>query len=172
MILRGGNGESGGFVASTGVTKRAKPCLSHRTHKDRTGPSSQRPLVVVRFLGALALLFAVTVPGQAAPCGAVPVGRAVFLRSGDIDPDVFVWDAKQRVVDYAHGFWRDSSEVMVHTLLAKPGTHAVVVQCLPAALHKEGNDPRDLVGIRLTTGPNKGRYGWVTSDDVHELAKR
>jgi len=37
---------------------------------------------------------------------------------------------------------------------------------------KEGNDPRDLVGIRLTNGPNRGRYGWVTSDDVHEIAKR
>ncbi|MEA2688038.1 MAG: hypothetical protein QOD51_645, partial [Candidatus Eremiobacteraeota bacterium] len=88
-----------------------------------------------------------------------------------IDPDVFVWDAKQRVVDYSHGTWRDSSEVMVHTMLAKPGTHAVVVQCFPGAVHKEGNDPRDLIGIRLTTGPNKGRYGWVTSDDVHELVR-
>jgi hypothetical protein len=153
------------------VTNRAKPRLSYRTHKDRTGPSSQRPLVVVRVLGALALLVALSVPLQAAPCSGVPVGRAVFLKSGDIDPDVFVWDAKQRVVDYSHGTWRDSSEVMVHTMLAKPGTHAVVVQCFPGAVHKEGNDPRDLIGIRLTTGPNKGRYGWVTSDDVHELVR-
>lgn len=152
--------------------KRAKPCLPHHTHKDSAGPSSQRPLVVVRVLGALALLVAVSDPLRAAPCGAVPVGHAVLLRSGDIDPDVFVWDAKQRVVDYATGSWRDSSEVMAHTMLAKPGTHAVVVQCQPGAVHKEGNDPRDLVGIRLTNGPNKGRYGWVTSDDVHEIAKR
>jgi hypothetical protein len=172
MVLRGGNGGRPRFVAFVGMLNRPKPCLSHRTHKDRTGPSSQRRLVVVRVLGALALLVALALPIQAAPCGAVPVGRVVFLKSGDIDPDVFVWDAKQRVVDYAHGYWRDSSEVMVHTMLAKPGTHAVVVQCYPGAVHKEGNDPRDLVGIRLTTGPNKGRYGWVTSDDVHELAKR
>lgn len=154
------------------MTKRAEPCLFDRSHKDSSGRSSQRPLVVVRVLGALALLGAVSLPVQAAPCGSVPVGRAVFLKSGEIDPDVFVWDAKQRVVDYAHGNWRDSSEVLVHTLLAKPGTHAVVVQCYPGAIHKEGNDPRDLVGIRLTNGPNKGRYGWVTSDDIHELAKR
>ncbi len=127
--------------------------------------------MVVRVLGALALLVAVSVPLQAAPCG-VPVGHAVFLRSGDIDPDVFVWDAKQRVVDYASGYWRDSHDVVAHTLLAKPGTHAVIVQCQPGMVKKEGNDPRDLVGIRLTNGPNRGRYGWVTSDDVHEIAKR
>jgi hypothetical protein len=39
-------------------------------------------------------------------------------------------------------------------------------------VRKEGNDTRDLIGIRLTNGPNKGRYGWVTSDDVHEIGKR
>ena len=40
---------------------------------------------------------------QAAPCGAVPVGHAVYLKSGELDPDVFVWDTKQRVIDYAGG---------------------------------------------------------------------
>ena len=31
---------------------------------------------------------------------------------------------------------------------------------------------RDAVGIRLVNGPNKGRYGWVTSDDVHLVEGR
>ena len=127
--------------------------------------------MVARVLGALALLGAVSIPVQAAPCG-VPVGRAVYLKSLDIDPDVFVWDAKQRVVDYAVGSWRDAHDVMVHTLLAKPGTRAVVVQCHPGIVHREGSETRDAIGIRLVNGPNKGRYGWVTSDDIHELAAR
>jgi hypothetical protein len=127
--------------------------------------------VVARVLGALALLAALSVPVEAAPCG-VPVGRAVILKSGDIDPDVFVWDGRQRVVDYAEGHWRDSHDVVAHTMLAKPGTRAVVIQCHPGLVRKEGNEARDLIGIRLVNGPNKGRYGWVTSDDVHEIAKR
>ncbi len=108
---------------------------------------------------------------QAAPCG-VSVGRAIFLKSTDLDPDVFVWDAKQRVVDYASGRWGDTHDVMTHTVLAKPGTRAVIVQCIAGLVHREGSDVRDAIGIRLVNGPNKGRYGWVTSDDVHEVAIR
>jgi hypothetical protein len=153
------------------VPKRPKPRLPHHTHKDRAGRPSQAPVVVARVLGALALL-AVSLPVQAAPCG-VPVGHAVFLKSGDLDPDVFVWDAKQRVVDYANGYWRDSHDVVAHTVLAKPGTRAVIVQCQAGLVsRKDGNDVRDAIGVRLTNGPNKGHYGWVTSDDVHEIAKR
>jgi hypothetical protein len=126
--------------------------------------------VVARVLGALALLAAVNFSAQASPCG-VPLGHAVFLKSGDLDPDVFVWDARERVVDYAGGHW-GSDEVLAHTVLAKPGTRAVIVQCTPAAVHTRGGSIRDAVGIKLVNGPNKGRYGWVTSDDVHEVARR
>jgi hypothetical protein len=128
--------------------------------------------VVARVLGALALLAAVVFPVHAAPCAGVPVGRAVFLKSVEIDPDVFVWDTKQRVVDYASGHWGDTHELMAHTMLAKPGTRAVVVQCHAGLVRKDGTEPRDAVGIRLVNGNNKGRYGWVTSDDVHEVAQR
>jgi hypothetical protein len=138
--------------------------------QDRTGPPSQRP-VVVRPLGALALLCALSTPALASPCS-VPLGHAVVLKSVDIDPDVFVWDAKQRVVDYAGGHW-ESRDVLAHTLLAKPGTRAVIVQCDPGAVRmKFAPEHRDAVGIKLMNGPNKGRYGWVTSEDVHEIARR
>jgi hypothetical protein len=153
------------------LEKRPKLRLLHGTHKDRRVLLSHRPVVVARVIGALALLAALVIPVQAAPCG-VPVGRAVFLRSGDIDPDVFVWDAKQRVIDYANHDWRDSHDVLTHTMLAKPGTRAVIVQCQPGLVHRDGTDARDAIGIRLVNGPNKGRYGWVTSDDVHEVAQR
>jgi hypothetical protein len=127
--------------------------------------------VAVRVLGALAFLAVLSSPVQSAPCG-VPVGHAVALKSTDIDPDVFVWDAKQRVVDYAGGVWSDTHDVLVHTVLAKPGTRAVVVQCTAGVVHtKYGTDARDAIGIRLTNGPNRGRYGWVTSEDIHEVPR-
>ncbi len=127
---------------------------------------------MVRPLGALALLCALSTPALATPCG-VPVGRAVVLKSADIDPDVFVWDTKQRVVDYAAGQWGESHDVIAHTMLAKPGTRALIVQCDPGAVHtKYVGDHRDAVGIKIVNGPNKGRYGWVTSEDVHEIAHR
>jgi hypothetical protein len=92
------------------------------------------------------------------------------LKSAELDPDVFVWDAQERVVEYAGGYWRDTHDVLTHTLLAKPGTRAVVVQCTAGAVRpKYAADSRDAIGIRLVNGPNKGRYGWVTSEDIHEV---
>jgi len=137
--------------------------------KDPVAPPSQRPVVVARILSALAVLTALTIPAQAAPCG-LSVGRAVALKSVELDPDVFVWDAKQRVVEYAGGYWRDTNDVLTHTVLAKPGTRAVVVQCTAGVVRqKYSTDTRDAIGIRLLSGPNKGHYGWVTSEDVHEV---
>ena len=129
---------------------------------------------MVRPLGALVLLAALSSPALASPCS-VSVGHAVVLKSAEIDPDVFVWDAKQRVVDYAAGYWHDSHDVMAHTTLAKPGTRAVIVQCDGGVVHGKyapEHQQRDAVGIRLVNGPNKGRYGWVTSDDVHLVEGR
>jgi hypothetical protein len=127
--------------------------------------------VVVRrsFGTALAMVLALSLPAVASPCS-LPSGRTVILKSEDIDPDVFVWDSRQRVVDYAAGFWHDTHDVLVHSLLAKPGTRAVVVQCDPGVVRpKYVADSRDAVGVRLINGPNRGRYGWVTSQDVHAL---
>lgn len=143
-----------------------------KADKERRLSPSERRHVVARVLGAVALLVALGLPALAVPCGGVPVGRNVFLKSGEIDPDVFVWDSKQGMVDYALGHWRDTHDVLVHTMLAKPGTRAVVVQCSPGVVRKEGTEPRDAIGIRILNGPNKGRYGWVTSEDVHEIAQR
>jgi hypothetical protein len=122
--------------------------------------------VVSRALRAAALLAALSTPATAAPCSA-PTGAAVVLKSAEIDPDVFVWDTRQRVVNYAAGFWGSTHDVLSHSMLAKPGTHAVVVQCDPGIVKpKYAVDALDAVGVRLTSGPNKGRYGWVTSQDV------
>ncbi len=118
-----------------------------------------------RALGAVALLAALSVPATAAPC-AQSAGTAIVLKSADIDPDVFVWDSKQRVVNYAGGFWGSTRDVLVHSVLAKPGTRAVIVQCDPGIVKpKYVSETLDAVGVRLTNGPNKGHYGWVTSQD-------
>ncbi len=118
-----------------------------------------------RALGAVALLAALSVPATAAPC-AQSAGTAIVLKSADIDPDVFVWDSKQRVVNYAAGFWGSTRDVLVHSVLAKPGTRAVIVQCDPGIVKpKYVSETLDAVGVRLTNGPNKGHYGWVTSQD-------
>lgn len=79
-----------------------------------------------------------------------------------------MWDSRQRVIDYSAGLWRDTRDVLAHSLLAKPGTQAHVVQCWPGAVRsKYASEREDAIGIRITSGPNKGRYGWVTSEDVH-----
>ena len=93
-----------------------------------------------------------------------------MLKSAEIDPDVFVWDSKQRVVDYAAGAWRSTHEVLVHTVLAKPGTRAMVVQCDGGVVRqKYVSETLDAIGIRLLNGPNNGHYGWVTSQDIRLL---
>lgn len=127
--------------------------------------------MVRRVVEAAAIVLTLSVPAMAAPCAAVG-GSAVMLKSAEIDPDVFVWDSKQRVVDYAAGSWRDTHDVLAHSVLAKPGTHAVVLQCEPGIVKpKYVADSLDAIGIRLTSGPNKGRYGWVTSSDIRALQR-
>jgi hypothetical protein len=127
--------------------------------------------VARRALGAVALLAALSVPATAAPCSH-SAGTVIVLKSADIDPDVFVWDSKQRVVDYSAGFWGSTREVLVHSVLAKPGTRAIVVQCDPGIVKpKYVAEVLDAVGVRLTNGPNKGHYGWVTSLDFRALAR-
>jgi hypothetical protein len=125
--------------------------------------------VVIRSVVA-AVLAAVCVsalPADARSC-ALSTGAAVVLRSSDFDPDVLVWDSRQRAIDYVSGNLTNKSEVITHTVLSNPGTHAVVVACDPGS-----SKPRysalaeDTVGIKITSGPNRGRYGWVSSGDAH-----
>jgi hypothetical protein len=124
---------------------------------------------VVRWVVAV-LLTAVCVtasPAVAAPCS-LTAGAAVILRASDFDPDVLVWDSRQREIDYVSGNIKNTAEVLSHTMLATPGTRAVVVSCDPGS-SKPRYEPaaEDTIGIKITTGPNRGRYGWVSSGDAH-----
>jgi hypothetical protein len=119
------------------------------------------------------LLAASATPAFAAGCMGLTNGTAVALKSSDIDPDVLVWDTKAHVMTYSSGVWSTTSEVMSHTLLSKPGTRAKIVSCDKQSVRsKYVNSVLDAVGIQLTDGPNRGRYGWVTSEDVHLMPSR
>jgi len=56
------------------------------------------------------------------PCKRVRVvERPVpVLRSSDFDPDVLVWDTRQRAMDYVNAIHVSANEVLSHTLLAGP----------------------------------------------------
>jgi len=101
------------------------------------------------------------------PVCAVAVGEPIMLRSSDFDPDVLVWDSRQRAIDYAGGNIRSAAELLSHTLLSRPGTRAVVTACLSGTVKpKYTSCSLDTVGVKITNGPLRGRYGWVSSDDI------
>ena len=119
---------------------------------------------------AVAMLAVVCVSGLPAGAGtcALTSGEQVVLRSSDFDPDVLVWDSRQRAIDYVSGNMKNTAEVLTHTVLSKPGTRAIVIACDPGT-----SKPRysalaeDTIGIKITNGPNRGHYGWVSSGDAH-----
>ena len=114
---------------------------------------------------AAVFLAVLSVPAGAESC--LPPGHVVVLKANALDPDVFVWDSRARVVDYSAGYWRDTKDVVAHSLLAKPGTRAEVLHCYAGAVtSRYANAREDLLAVRLVSGPNRGRYGWVTSEDV------
>jgi hypothetical protein len=124
---------------------------------------------VVRSLvaAALAVVCVSASPAGAISC-AVTTGTSVMLRSSDFDPDVLVWDSRQRAIDYVSGNIKSTAEVLTHTVLSKPGTKALVVACDPGSSKpRYSTVAEDTVGIKITTGPHKGRYGWVSSGDAH-----
>jgi hypothetical protein len=118
----------------------------------------------------VALACFVPVPAFGQPdslCTVSPGGRVV-LESDAVDPDVFLWDSRDRLVDYAAGQWGNTRAIFAHTLLAEPGTQAMVVACYPAVAHpKFSTGDEDAIGVKIMSGPHRGRYDWVLSSDIH-----
>jgi hypothetical protein len=105
-------------------------------------------------------------PSSAQVCKAA-AGQRVLLESIDSDPDVFVWDSRSRLIEYAAGNFDKASQVMAHTVLTPPGTHAIVTMCVPATVKPAYYSyTYDAVGIKITSGPYRNRWGWVSSEDV------
>ena len=111
-------------------------------------------------------------PGEARAetCQPATSGSRVSLMSDAADPDVFLWDSRERLIDYAAGQWGDARAIFAHTILARPGTAAVVVSCDSGVAH-----PRFQAGRRTRSafgscpGPYRGKFGWVLSSDIHPL---
>jgi len=117
-------------------------------------------------LGTLvALLFLVPVSARA-DCAGKP-GTEVLLSSNSYDPDVLVWDFKQRLLDYQAGGWSVARLLLPHALLARAGTKAILQSCGPNIVHSKYQlAPAGAAGIKLISGPYKGRYGWVMAVDL------
>lgn len=95
-------------------------------------------------------------------------GKRVFLFADNYNPDVFVWDSKQRLLDYEAGSWQIARILLPHALLVRAGTPAVVLGCSANIVHpKYRLAPTDAVGVKVIEGSYRGRYGWVLLDDVH-----
>ncbi|GAC1443462.1 MAG: hypothetical protein NVS2B8_13390 [Vulcanimicrobiaceae bacterium] len=113
------------------------------------------------------IVLAFAIPAPAAECVASAGGRVV-LASDAVDPDVFLWDSRARLLNYSAGQWGSTKAIFAHTMLAQPGTKAMIVSCVPAVAHlKYGAADEDAIGVRVLSGPHRGRYGWVLSSDIH-----
>lgn len=115
------------------------------------------------------IAFAVLAGGVAtARSCALPYRTRIVLASDVVDPDVFVWDSRLRLVDYVAGEWGNVHQIFAHTLLAEPGTVAVVIACHPGVARPEyTSEHEDVIGLKIISGPFRGRYGWIVSSDMH-----
>ena len=90
------------------------------------------------------------------------------LFGGVDDPDVLVWDSRDRLVSYAGGSSDVRQFLLPHAILNRPGTVAIVQTCTGGVVHpKFRMDPADAVGVLIVSGRYRGRYGWVSSSDLH-----
>jgi len=123
---------------------------------------------MLRVLVLAALVLQLAVPATVSvSCHAVH-GMRVSLFGGVDDPDVLVWDSRDRLVSYAGGSSDSRSFLLPHALLNRPGTKAIVQTCMAGIVHpKFRMDPADAVGVLIVTGKYRGRYGWVSSSDIH-----
>lgn len=124
----------------------------------------------LRYAALLAVCIAVCGgTARAALCTAVPGGRVV-LESDAVDPDVFLWDSRTRLVDYSAGQWGNTRAIFAHTVLAQPGTQAAVVSCVPGVARPAfSTGQADAIGVKIVNGPYRGRYGWVLSSDIRRV---
>lgn len=103
----------------------------------------------------------------AQPCHAAR-GMHVTLFGGVDDPDVLVWDSRDRLISYGAGSTDTRKFLLPHALLNRPGTLAVVQTCKGGVVHsKFSMDAEDAIGVLIMTGKYRGRYGWVSSSDIH-----
>lgn len=95
-------------------------------------------------------------------------GMQITLFGGVDDPDVLVWDSRDRLISYGAGSADTRKFLLPHAFLNRPGTRAVVQTCIGGAVHSKFRmDADDAIGVLILTGKYRGRYGWVSSADIH-----
>jgi hypothetical protein len=119
---------------------------------------------------ALCILFlagvCIAVAGASQPCVATR-GMHVMLFGGADDPDVLVWDSRDRLVSYGAGSTDTRKFLLPHAMLNRPGTLAVIQMCVGGVVHSKFRmDAEDAIGVLITSGKYRGRYGWVSSSDI------
>jgi hypothetical protein len=117
-------------------------------------------------IALLLCLAAITQAHAADQCHAAR-GMHVTLFGGVDDPDVLVWDSRDRLITYGAGSADTRQFLLPHALLNRPGTRALVQSCVGGVVHsKFRTDADDAVGVLILSGPYRGRYGWVSSSDL------
>ena len=124
-----------------------------------------------KLIGAIALMGAFAwAMGQAhaartvrTDCNLYRVGVRVVLYGTSDDPNVFVWDSRERVLKYAYAKFRNVEGLLTHAVLAAPGTRAKVTSCVRVA---QLNPPFHVISIVITSGPLRGEIGWLRSTDI------
>ena len=114
-----------------------------------------------------AVLFPIPSQSQGPDVCKASVGQRVLLESIESDPDVFVWDSRFRLIEYAAGTYDKANQVMTHTVLADPGTHAIVAMCAARSVKPAYSaEVYDAIGVKITSGRFRNHWGWVSSEDV------
>ncbi|MBV8639016.1 MAG: hypothetical protein JO322_13110 [Candidatus Eremiobacteraeota bacterium] len=127
-----------------------------------------------RYSALLALVFVVFAAPRI-------VHAECHLRSGDKivlygttdDPDVFIWDSRFRLRDYAGGSFDEMNALLPHAVLARPGTRAVVESCVSNFVQsKYFTNTDDAIGVRILNGPLNGQRGWVLGSSTRGIRPR
>ncbi len=98
----------------------------------------------------------------------IGIGHKASLFGGVDDPDVLVWDNKERLAEYAGGSSDARRFLIPHAILARPGTRIVVRECVANMVHPKFRfTTEDAMKVLIVSGRYRGKFGWVGADDLH-----
>jgi hypothetical protein len=81
-----------------------------------------------------------------------------------------VWDSRFRLRAYHTATFDQAQQLLPHAYVASPGTRAIVETCAPDFVTSPlFQHPNDAIGIIITSGPDRGKSGWVISSDVRGI---
>lgn len=94
-------------------------------------------------------------------------GDHVVLYSTTDDPSVLIWDSRVRLREYHAASFDVAQAMLPHAILVAPGTHALVISCVPNFIESPiFPQPDDAIGVTISSGPQRGITHWVLGSDV------